>query len=128
MPNEIIDLWSNEILNAEMVTPAAILRQQASLLGPKTQNLVEAEVQTVIPAGGGILLYFNLVVPALSGYKYRLFALQHGPELYPAFVVEGPSAKSSIPDEDKLLSYLGAVLGSPHTTRIVAALKAQAKT
>ena len=134
MANEIPDLWGNGIATAEVVTPAAILRQQASLLGPKTKNLVEAEVKVrTDPDENGFILDFNLVVPALGGYRYRLFRLEHGPELYPVTVGEGlrpqlaPIEGYRLRSEKELLDYLGEVLSSKRTTELVAALRAQAQ-
>jgi hypothetical protein len=126
MADEIQDLWGETVATIEMQTPATILRQQASLLGPKTKNLVEAEVKSA-PSGNDIVHNFNLVVPTLDGYTYQLFRLLHGPSLYPITIVGGPRAGSGIRDESELMSYLKEVLGSSETTRLVGALKAQAR-
>ena len=40
-----VDLWPTDIGKQRIKTPAAILRQQASLLGKRTNNLVEAKVR-----------------------------------------------------------------------------------
>src|SRR5579872_3483396 len=115
MTDEIPDLWADDIITAEMNTPAAILRHQASLLGPKTLNLVEAEVKT--SASGGVFIQdFNLVVPSLGGYTYRLFRLKHGPSLYPVVVGEGPAPNRELKSETDLVEYLKMVLSSPQTT------------
>ncbi|MEI6103881.1 MAG: hypothetical protein WCP70_08040 [Methanothrix sp.] len=39
------DLWPNDIGNATQKAPLSILQEQASILGAKTKNLVEAEVR-----------------------------------------------------------------------------------
>ncbi len=39
------DLWPETIGTVRVKSPVAILREQASLLGQKTQNLVQAQVK-----------------------------------------------------------------------------------
>jgi len=58
------DFWG-EVAVIGGVTPVAILREQAALLGGKTQNLVEARVETHA-GGAGLIHSFRLVVPALA--------------------------------------------------------------
>jgi len=41
------DLWPKDIGNTNLRAPVSILREQASLLGEKTQNLVKADVYTL---------------------------------------------------------------------------------
>ena len=40
MADTIPDLWPDNVGTTELVPPVTILRQQAALLGTKTQNLV----------------------------------------------------------------------------------------
>ena len=41
----MVDLWPEDIaVYTKLRSPATILREQASLLGDRTQNLVEADV------------------------------------------------------------------------------------
>src|SRR5262249_58474628 len=75
------DLWG-DIVEAQVRTPVAILREQAALLGTKTKNLIEASVRTSA-AGGEFRHSFRLVVPALDGYTYELFQIVHGVSIYP---------------------------------------------
>ena len=127
MGSQIQDLWGETVATVEVHTPTTLLRQQASLLGPKTKNLVEAEVTTT-SSGADIVHSFNLVVPTLDGYTYRLFRLMtRGPSLYPLDITEGPDKGSSLRNEVELINYLRRVLGSPETTQLVGALKAQAQ-
>jgi hypothetical protein len=70
------DFWG-EIEPAEVRTPAAMMREQASLLGAKTGYAVEGRVNTETQ-GGEFYHSFNLVVPALDHYTYRLFRVHHG--------------------------------------------------
>ena len=78
------DLWP-EVESAKIRTPASILKEQASLLGQKTKNLVEGLV--IGNEKGGDLSYsFFLVAPALSSYRYLLFTMSHDIRMYPLFI------------------------------------------
>jgi hypothetical protein len=114
------DLWGN-IQVADVRTPAAILREQAALLGTKTQNVVEAKV---ISGTEDNEFYhsFNLIVPALDYYTYSLFTIRHDVNLYPVRINRGPRLES----EQEFTDWLRKTLSSPETTKIVQNLLAQA--
>lgn len=130
-----MDLWG-EIALTQLRTPRSILREQAALLGGKTQHIVEASVQTRVsddafPRSGYLVKTqvfdmslchsFNLEVPALS-YTYNLFVIYHGPWIYPVHVgSQGPRFET----EQEFIEWLSAKLSSPETKRIVANLLAQ---
>jgi len=79
------DFWP-EIQASAPELPVSILREQAALLAPKTQGLVEAQVHTRT-VGEEIQHRFLLVAPALDHYTYHLFTVSHGvPEVYPVYV------------------------------------------
>ena len=44
--SKMIDLWPKDLRTTTMTTPVTILREQASLLGVKTRNIVRAEVRS----------------------------------------------------------------------------------
>src|SRR5258706_9181785 len=102
------DLWG-EIAAPEIRIPVGILREQASLLGPKTQNLVEASVKTDWSKGDNFVHTFLLVVPALDNYAYCLFRVSHGVSLYP--VKEWPDVKTFQTEED-FIAWLRQTLSS----------------
>ena len=80
------DLWPEDINIPDLIAPVTILKEQASLLGTKTNNVVKAEVTTSKPRlseEGKFYYVFYLVAPALNNYYYELFAITHGVELYP---------------------------------------------
>jgi len=134
------DFWG-EIVPAQERTPLAILREQASLLGTKTKNLVEATVDTSVDPNGQFVHRFTLVVPSLSSYKYELFRIEHGIASYPIAVApEVPSQLSRGPvnltamgplisqlqTEQEFVDWLRNKLSSDETKRIIANLLAQA--
>ena len=114
------DLWG-EIQTQNLRTPVTILKEQAALLGPKTQNIVEAKVVTQ-PSNDRFLHAFNLVVPALDFYTYQLFYVVHSIDLYPVQTNDGDRLES----EDQFTGWLAKVLSSPKTKRTIESLLAQA--
>jgi hypothetical protein len=107
-------------------TPARMMREQASLLGRKTENVVEATVDTTTNRGD-FVHSFDLVVPALDHYTYELFRIRHGVDLYPVYV-DSPSFKQvELKTKDAFKAWLQERLSSPDTKRIVVSLVAQAK-
>lgn len=114
------DLWG-EIAPSVVRTPASILREQASLLGTKTKYMIEGQVGTQI-SGGTFIHSFNLVVPALENYSYKLFSVYHGINIYPVHV----GLPTDLEDEDAFVKWLGQKLSSPETKNIIGNLLAQA--
>ena len=83
------DLWPADIEKAEKLeTPVSILKQQASLLGERTNQVVIAKVaqtekEHALPDSDDFAYDFFIAAPALGNYRYRLFTLTYGIELYP---------------------------------------------
>jgi hypothetical protein len=115
------DLWG-DIQTEKIRTPVSILREQAALLGPKTQNIVEAKVDTRSERGD-FYHYFTLVVPALDNYKYNLFAISHDIRLYPVLV---QSEGTQLTNEQTFTEWLGRKLTSAETRKLISSLIAQA--
>lgn len=115
-----VDFWG-EIGPAEPVrTPAAIMREQAVLLGQKTRHVLEASVSSFTLAGA-FGHSFNIVVPGLDHYTYQLFSIGTGISPYPV-EVEGKVLRS----EEEFTGWLKAKLSSPETKKIIGNLLAQA--
>jgi hypothetical protein len=113
------DLWGN-IQATSVRTPVAILREQAALLGKKTQNVIEGRVDSR-SSGGEFYHSFNLVVPALDDYTYQLFIIRHDVNLYPVKL-----DWQQFGSESEFTNALREKLSSPETIRIVQNLLAQA--
>jgi hypothetical protein len=113
-----LDFWG-EVEPLQVRTPVAILREQAALLGTKTNNVVEAQVQSWV-GGSDFYHSFNLVVPTLDNYTYQLFTLHHSANLYPVM-----SGYEQFQTEDELSDWLRQRLSSTETKRIVGNLLAQ---
>jgi hypothetical protein len=115
------DLWG-DIAPSAVRTPASILREQASLLGAKTKNTIEGQVETWT-SGSKFYHSFNLVVPALDNYSYELFKISHEVNLYPVHV-GFPLIEAK--NEEAFVNWLAQKLSSAETKSIIGNLLAQA--
>lgn len=117
-----VDLWG-DLITEPIRTPVTILREQAALLGSKTHQLVEADVKTEVDEEEFVHA-FELIVPSLGYYRYRLFIVKHSVTLYPV-VPDGTAIR--LRDEEAFTNWLRSELSSNNTKRIIANLLAQAK-
>ena len=125
------DMWGDFQVEA-IRTPVQILREQAAALGPKTRNLVVAEVDTSARARSfgldekAFVHQLTLVVPSLDDYRYLLLSLSHGIELYPVQVESfANDVNMDVASEEKLNEVLQNVLSAPKTKNIISSLLGQ---
>ncbi len=85
------DLWPAGIESKRIVAPVTILREQATYLGQKTQNIVKAEVKGAPPPEKELFRYdFYLIGVTIGYYRFKLLTIYHDVSLYPVDVaVEG---------------------------------------
>jgi hypothetical protein len=81
--NLTLDLWPGDIEVERVFAPVVILRQQATLLGERTKNLVQAEVVEDELQTNCFAFYFFLRAPVLGNYRYQLMYVSHDIGLYP---------------------------------------------
>lgn len=112
------DLWPEELEAAKIRTPASILKEQASLLGQKTKNLVEGLV-TGNEKGENLSYSFFLVAPALNNYRYLLFTMSHDIRMYPLFIsVEEEILAEVNPEQYEKWGTLVSMYASSHTEEV----------
>ncbi len=125
----IKSLWPNEInVASNEVAPVTILKEQATFLGQKTQNIVIAEVKPLTLPKGFISYVFYLVAPVLDNYRFELFrVLGRVVNLYPIDINAGTIGikKKTINSEDELLKVLADILSHPKTMKIVESMLVQ---
>lgn len=127
------NLWPEDIAVTDAVAPVSILKEQASLLGQRTKNLVEGQVSRSLDIdsfGEDKFSYdFDVVAPALNRYRYRLFSISHGIDFYPLFVGSAVlnSNRFQINNEDEFLSALEKIFSSEKTKSIIGSLIAQSR-
>lgn len=132
METQINSLWPEDIgTNIDQSNPVTILKQQAALLGQRTKNIVEAQVSTSTFADH-FIHSFNLVAPAI-GYKYLLFRVQHGPEIYPIALIYDTTDSTSLTirmtasSETEFLDLLKEVFSSARTRKVIETLLAMSQ-
>src|SRR5262245_16087263 len=96
MSTSIHDLWPTDIVRPRQTAPAAILRQQAYLLGQKTQNFVVGEVRSSGDEGGTAFWHQFFVSAALLNVRVRLCLASHGRAFYPVKVVAFDVAENNL--------------------------------
>jgi hypothetical protein len=147
---KMVDLWPADLVQPlEQKAPVTILREQATLLGQKTSNLVEGRVVEGTTQLPGLFVYsFQLIAPVLKNYSYRLFSIRHDINLYPLQVsldddlvdeVFGDRKKEillpdgsesimidrTVSSEEEFLEALSKIFGASKTRHIINALIAQ---
>lgn len=124
------DLWpSANDLVAEPAdrAPLLLLREQAALLGEKTQNIVEANVSASPDADGSSLdIRLTVVAPALGGYEYVLLQAKQPVDLYP-ISMDFEDKHWTASDEKGLKQHLTSLFNSARTRKIISSLIAQSK-
>lgn len=138
-----MDLWPEKIGVVRYKSPVAILREQASLLGQKTRNIVTAEVSEGDNGGEWFSYFFHIVAPALGNYRYKLLSISHEISLYPVEI----SVEDTIFDEidrrfkafrentdiqyivsnseEEFIEVLRAIFGSKKCFQVITALLSQ---
>lgn len=148
-----MDLWPEFDRIDRIRTPVSILVEQASLLGEKTNNVVQGKVVSSTTKSSTFLHRFRIVSPSLEGYSYNLFSVQHEIEIYPAEFRLGTDladeleqegfidpetlgsvevrrimgTKYKVFNEDEFINFLRIILSSKRTTVIVTAILSQSE-
>ncbi|MBM4033329.1 MAG: hypothetical protein FJ291_16320 [Planctomycetes bacterium] len=121
------DFWPNIRLSKHRM-PVGILREQASLLGRKTRNVVTAKV--VSYQEGKVLAHdLQLVAPALGHYTYLALTVQHPISLYPMRIIDHLRNDNLLKasTEDQFRAILKEILSSHEMKRVVEVLLAQSE-
>lgn len=121
------DLWPKDINGLPALrTPVSILREQASLLGDKTDHLVEADVVARPSQNNRFAHSFQLIAPALNQYRYSLFEVTHGIELYP-LSISFNNTGYQVNKEPEFLEKLKMIFAHDQTKKVIQALVAQSR-
>lgn len=121
------NLWGNLPESTEIKPPLVFLREQASILGQLTSNVLQGDVQ-VSKDGSTIAATLDIVAPALDNYRFRIVSISHGISFYPVTLTWHLNNRSHVcPDEKEFLRLLQTYLSSPETHKIIGSLVAQSK-
>ena len=122
----IENLWPEFPVDNLVKSPKSILEEQAIFLATNTKNLLTANINTHTNFDGRLEHTFEIVAPALNGYKYSLFTInQKDIFLYPCRL-EG-EGQYSINTEDDLIKKLKDIFNSAETQKIINSLMSQSK-
>jgi hypothetical protein len=107
------------------LSPASILREQAKSWTHRTNQEIVAEVEPARASSDRLAYWFSFVVPALDGYRYRLFRVEHGIDFYPLQIDQSRtgSGLTPVPDEEALYDELQRIFASPFTLSVVRQLR-----
>lgn len=142
------DLWPIEItLEDEPQSPLAILKEQASLLGRKTGNVVEAKVSSdyyepslvrelkeygfkstqMVPSDEGSYFVhsFSLTAPALGGYRYKLFEVIHPVTPYYPLEIRFSDREIKAENEEQFVERLKTIFADEKTLKVINSLRNQ---
>lgn len=127
------DLWPDFVPAEGELPPITILKQQASALGLKLRNLIEADVETGTTDYQHYLRHtLFLVAPVLNFYRYKLLDVEHpATEMYPVTIkvtLDDPANSASeikAENEEEFKAALKDVFASAQTKRVIENLLAQ---
>ena len=136
-----MDLWPEEIKeSSEVLSPLRIIKEQASLLGKKTKNIVVAGVQqqrTNIKSNN--FNYDFYIGSGVQEYRFVLFSFRYSYKLYPVYIDIDSDILAeyyeelspfwsekhnalSLSDTDEIIIVLGIIFKSSKTIKIINAL------
>jgi hypothetical protein len=118
------NLWP-QIDPIKIITPKALMIEQASFLAESTKQIIKGEILTN-PTGVNdqIILDFRIVAPALNNYKITIFQVQHGVLLYPLTVTfEKVTTKAE--SEKAFKDLMKEIFNSETTKKLVTSLYSQ---
>jgi len=129
------NLWPRNLTVTQRKAPVTILREQASLLGEATQNIVKGTVISSQNSNTEFRYAFLIVAPSLGNYQYKLFTISHGIDLYPVIIIPDEEIKDELDigsedgiaagSEAEFIKILKAIFHSKRTVSIVQAIVAQ---
>lgn len=126
MTVETANLWPVDFGEPALLTPLAILRQQATALGAVTNNIVVGRVATR-SQGEGFVHHFSLYCSPLA-YEANFLLVRHGIDLYPANVqIFNDANGRTANDPDQLRAILKEMFANERTKKIIASLLAQSR-
>src|ERR1700680_3934244 len=75
--------WKIPVTEGTPRTPVTLLREQAALLGEKTEGALLGSVSQGAAPSGGFGFNLSIRVPALNNYVYLVLGITQPPLMYP---------------------------------------------
>ena len=127
------DLWGDISIEKEIKLPVTILKEQATILGEKTNKILEAKVNSLSTnTKESVAFTLNIIAPALSNYNYKVLTVVHPTILvYPLTVSyqakNGSQMTNACKDEAEFTAILKEILSSEIVHKVIVALISQSK-
>lgn len=99
-----LSLWPDDIGIQQAKAPVAILREQASILGNLTKNLVQGEIYGDNLEDDRFGYEFFITSPPLGNYQYKLLAIYHDISLYPVKISVERAIQKELETNFKLIT------------------------
>ncbi|HEX8735770.1 MAG TPA: hypothetical protein VF721_10630 [Pyrinomonadaceae bacterium] len=128
-----VDLWGDIPIENGIKLPVTILKEQATILGEKTDKILEAKVNSVNVADKDIVGYeLKIIAPALSNFSYGVLSVFHSLVLvYPLNMSHqnstGKWTTSKCKDEAEFTAKLREILSSEVIHTVIVSLISQSK-
>ncbi|MCP4213909.1 MAG: hypothetical protein GY765_04590 [bacterium] len=136
---EIGNLWG-DISPATEETPIFILKEQASLLGKLTKNILEGKVRVdqgpislkIKPSAlpqTGIVCRLSVVAKALDSYQFQILTVQYSMTMYPLLIKDSTKESGAVTcaDSKEFIKELGKILSSEAVQKVISSLLRQSK-
>src|SRR5262249_4159619 len=87
----------------------------------RTSGEIVAEGEPARTSSDGLAYWFSFVAPTLDNYRYRLFRVEHGIDLYPLRIASGRAAEqvTQVDDEEGLYTEPQRIFAGPATLNVV---------
>jgi hypothetical protein len=133
-------LWPDDLAAETQKPPTILLMEQAALLKNHTNSMITADVikrNATNPSPGVFTYSFVLIAPALGGYSFSLFNIDHPVELYPVKIIVDEKMRDALPHlfpkgrtidlptEEEFLKVVGEIFNSERTKNIISGLISQ---
>src|SRR6476620_4331082 len=131
MAKTIHSLWQPDI-KATVLRHSTILKGQAEALALQTGGVLLAEILEEQSEEGNVILFLDLVAPALHASRHRILKITHRQDMpYPAWVQAETFQKSAgssrrADTDEEFTADIAEVLRSPHVLSVAQSLVARA--
>ena len=117
------DLWP-EFKQETKKSPKSILIEQGNYLSEKTGNLINVKVITNKSPKNEIYNSFDIIVPALDNYRYKLFYISHELFYYPLKITY-KGVVLTVNSEEDFIIQLKKIFNNEDTKNIITTLLSQ---
>jgi hypothetical protein len=124
MARAVRDLWPDDIGRVDLVSPLAILEDQARALETRTGHKVRARVSSV-GVRDTFTHTFYVELPEMQ-YEYELFRVKHGIGFYPLdiFSRSYPDGQYTAASEEEFIDGLRELFAAEQTKEVIKSLVA----